>query len=184
MPDATALVLIDLQNDYFPGGAFPLPHAVAAGERAAALLTAARGRGIPVVHVQHQDPDPESFLAAGTEGAGLHEGVTPADGEPVVQKQAPNAFLGTTLDDELAAIGATGLVVAGMMSNMCVDATVRAALDAGFAVTVAHDACAAADIGFDGRDVPAQDVHAAFLGALGHAGARVVPVAHVWGDAT
>lgn len=183
MPEATALVLIDVQDDYFPGGKFPLPHAAAAGERAAALLETARGRGVPVVHVQHQDPDPDSFLAAGTDGARLHENVTPAEGEPVVEKQAPNAFLGTTLTDDLDAIGAKRLIVAGMMSNMCVDATVRAALDAGFAVTVAHDACAAADIEFDGRHVPADDVHAAFLGALGHAGARVVAVAEVWDDA-
>jgi nicotinamidase-related amidase len=55
----------------------------------------------------------------------------------------------------------------GMMSSMCVDATVRAAADLGFQVTVVHDACAAPDLSFDGVTVPAAQVHAAFMAALG-----------------
>jgi len=75
----------------------------------------------------------------------------------------------------LRGLGVDSVVVCGMMTSMCVDATVRAAVDLGFNASVAHDACAAPDLDFGGRTVPAADVHAAFLAALGSAYARVAP---------
>ncbi len=140
MPDT--LILIDIQRDYFPGGRFPLVGPEAAAERAAALLGAFRDRGLPVIHVRHESLEADAgFLAAGTEGAQLHPAVAPAGDEIVVVKHHPNAFLETDLEGHLAA--GSSLVVAGMMTSMCVDATVRAASDLGYSVTVAGDACAA-----------------------------------------
>lgn len=170
----TTLLLIDLQNDYFPGGSFPLPGAAQAGERAAALLAAFRERGLPVVHVRHVSTRPGStFFLPGTDGADIHPLLAPLPGEPVVVKHRPNSFLDTELEAVLRGLGTEKLVVAGMMTNMCVDAGVRAAADLGFSCTLAHDACAAAPLSFGGLDVPAPQVHAAFVAALGFGYAQV-----------
>ncbi len=177
---ARALLIIDIQNDYFPGGAFPLHEPEAAAERASALLAAFRASGEPVVHVQHvwDAPDAE-FMVPGTDGVEIHAAVAPAGDEPVVQKAEPNAFLGTGLEQQLRGAGIDELVVAGMMTSMCVDATVRAASDLGFTVSVAADACAAPSLAFGGVDVEAPAVHAAFLAALADSYATVVPAAEL-----
>ncbi|MFC9559531.1 cysteine hydrolase family protein [Agromyces sp. NPDC056965] len=171
------LVIIDIQNDYFAGGAHPLVGPDAAAANAARLLASHREDGQPVVHVQHvwDAPDAE-FFAPGTHGVEIHPLVAPTGGEPVVVKAQPNAFLGTDLDARLREAGADadGVVIVGMMSSMCVDATVRAAADAGYSVTVAHDACAAPDLVFGEIVVPAAQVHASFMAALGDSYAEVV----------
>jgi nicotinamidase-related amidase len=175
---AQALVLVDVQNDYFPGGRAEVPGSVACAARAADLLAAFRARGLPVVHVRHLSARPgATFLLPGTPGAEIHPSVAPAPGEPVVEKAFPNAFRETGLLALLRERGADRLVVCGMMTQMCVDATVRAAFDLGLRCDVAADACAARPASFGGRTVAAEDVHAAFLGALGAVYARVAPAA-------
>lgn len=169
-----ALIVIDIQQDYFSGGRHPLVGPDAAAAAAARLLAAWRERGEPVVHVQHiWDALDAAFFQPGTPGVEIHPSVAPIDGEALVTKENPNAFLGTDLDERLRAIAPDELVVAGMMSSMCVDATVRAAADAGYTVTVAHDACAAPDLEFDGVVVAGAQVHAAFMAALGDSYATV-----------
>jgi nicotinamidase-related amidase len=163
-----ALLIIDIQRDYFPGGAYPLVDPEAAADRAARLLAAFRASGELVIHLQHVWDAPDAaFMRPGTEGVQIHPAVAPAGGEPVLSKSEPNGFLGTELEATLRSREIDELVVAGMMSSMCVDATVRAAADRGFAVTVAHDACAAPELAFGGRTVSGRDVHAAFMAALG-----------------
>jgi nicotinamidase-related amidase len=169
-----ALLLIDIQNDYFPSGRFTLQGAPDAAERAAELLTRFRGSGLPVLHVRHADADPAApFLGAGTPGAHIHPPLSPRVTEAVIVKAEPNAFHDTGLDERLRGLGVSELVVAGMMSNMCVDATVRAALDLGYRVTLVAEACAASEVRFEGAVVPASQVHAAFMGALADAGAEL-----------
>ncbi|HET7515979.1 MAG TPA: cysteine hydrolase family protein [Gaiella sp.] len=162
-----ALVIVDIQNDYFPGGAYPLVGPEDAAAAARRVLDACRDRGEAVVHVQHVwDAAEASFMRPGTAGVEIHESVAPHEGEPVVRKAHPNAFLDTTLEQELRARGVDHVVVCGMMTSMCVDATVRAAVDLGFRATVVHDACAAPDLEFAGETIPAHAVHGAFLAAL------------------
>jgi nicotinamidase-related amidase len=169
------LLIIDIQRDYFPGGANPLVGPEAAAGAAARVLAAFRAAGEPVVQLQHVwDAEDATFMRPGTEGVEIHPSVAPEDGEPVIHKAEPNGFLGTALAETLRAHGIGELVVAGMMSSMCVDATVRAAADAGFAVTVVHDACAAPDLEFGGTAVPGEAVHAAFMAALADGYASMV----------
>jgi nicotinamidase-related amidase len=104
----------------------------------------------------------------------IHASVTPVEGEDVITKAYPNSFRETSLEETLKSQGVDHLVVAGMMTSMCVDATVRAANDLGYQVTVVADACAAPDLEFDGRQVPGSDVHAAFLAALSDSYATVL----------
>jgi nicotinamidase-related amidase len=170
-----ALLIIDIQRDYFPGGKHPLVEPEAAAENAGRVLRAFRAAGEPVVHVQHawDAPDAE-YLKPGTPGFEIHAAVRPEGDEPVVQKAEPNAFVGTGLQDRLRDQGVDAVVVAGMMSSMCVDATVRAAVDLGFAATVVHDACAAPDLVFGGETIPGRSVHGAFMAALGDGYATLV----------
>jgi len=165
---STALLLIDIQMDYFPGGRMELVGSIEAAGAAARLLAAFRRAAWPVYHVQHISKQPTaSFLLPSTAGIEIHPTVTPLPGEHVVIKRFPNSFRDTDLLDRLKAAGITQLLVSGMMTSMCVDATVRAAFDLGFTCTVAHDACATRDLPFDGETIPARQVHGAFLAALG-----------------
>jgi nicotinamidase-related amidase len=174
---ARALVIVDIQDDYFPGGSYPLVDPEQAAAKAAKLLDSFRSGGEQVVHVQHVWDEPDApFMRPGTPGIEINAAVAPRAGETVVRKEHPNSFLETSLEQTLRDAGVDALVVCGMMTSMCVDATVRAAADLGFEVAVAHDACATRDLEFGGRRVPAADVHAAFLAALGSSYARVAAV--------
>jgi nicotinamidase-related amidase len=177
---AKALLIIDIQRDYFPGGAYPLVDPEPAAAAARRVLDSFRASGDPVIHMQHvwDDPDAE-FMRPGTEGIQIHPEVAPADGEPVLEKTSPNSFVDTRLEKELRRRDVDELVVAGMMSSMCVDATVRAAADLGFSPTVVHDACAAPDLEFNGVDVPGAAVHAAFMAALADGYAEVTSAAEL-----
>lgn len=173
----TALLIIDIQNDYFPGGAMELAGSIEAGARAGKLLEAFRGKGLPVIHVQHISTRPgASFFVPGTSGVEIHPSVSPRTDETIIQKNFPNSFRGTPLLQHLRDKDITRLVVAGMMTQMCVDSTVRAAADLGFECLLAHDACATRDLSFGGVAVPAASVHAAFLAALNGLFARVQAV--------
>jgi nicotinamidase-related amidase len=124
-----------------------IPWSAAIAPAAARVLGAFRAGSEPVVHVQHSWDEPDAaYLKPGTPGFEHDDRVAPTEHELVVIKEAPNAFVGTDLEQRLRSYGIDQLVVAGMMTSMCVDATVRAAVDLGFAVTVVGDACAAPDL--------------------------------------
>lgn len=163
----TALILVDIQRDYFPGGRMAQPDAENAGRRAAELLARCRAASMPVIHVRHESIRPGStFFLPGTEGADIHPLVAPLPGEPVVTKNFPNSFRDTNLPDLLRDRGATDLIVAGMMTHMCIDTTVRAAFDRGLRCRVAGDATASPPLSYGGRTVDADTVRATFLAAL------------------
>ncbi len=171
----TALLLVDIQNDYFPGGNCELYQSELAAEQAARALVFFREKRMPVFHVQHValKPDATFFLPA-THGADIYESVLPAPGEPVVVKHAPDSFFDTELSRLLEEKNITRLVVCGMMSHMCIDTTVRSAKRLGYAVTLLCDACATKDLVFRDHRIPAQTVHGAFMAALDGTFARVV----------
>jgi nicotinamidase-related amidase len=171
-----ALVLIDLQNDYFPGGTMELVGAERAVERAAALLEAFRAKRLPVFHVQHiATRAGATFFRPGTAGAEIHAAVQPKAGEPVVIKHFPNGFRDTALLQDLRAAGAAKLTFAGMMTHLCVDTTVRAAADLGFSCALAQDGCATRALQFGGRSVEAEQVQLAYLAGLQGSFADVRP---------
>jgi len=123
-------------------------------------------------------PGRDVFLPA-TKGAEIHSAVAPQKGEAVVLKHFPNSFRETNLLEILRGLGVESLTICGMMTNMCVDAGVRAAVDLGFSCRVVADACAARDLSFGGVDVAADAVNAAFLAALAAAYAPVLPAAQL-----
>jgi nicotinamidase-related amidase len=175
-----ALLIIDIQNDYFAGGNMALEGSDDAAANAARLLAAFRRRGLAVIHVQHlMKRAGAGYLMPGTAGAEIHESVAPLPGETIVVKHFPNSFRETTLLDRLKAVGADELVVVGMMTHMCIDATVRAAFDLGFRLTLAHDACATRALKFGEATVPAVQVHASFIAALHGVFADAQPTARI-----
>jgi nicotinamidase-related amidase len=170
-----ALILIDIQNDYFPGGKMELAGSVEAGLRARRLLELFRSQGLPLVHIQHLSERPgATFFLPGTPGVEIHENVRPLANEALFQKSFPNSFRDTPLLEHLRAADVGCVVIAGMMTHMCVDATTRAAFDHGLECTVAHDACATRALSFGGQTVPAEQVQTAFIAALSGIYARVV----------
>ena len=171
----TALLVIDIQNDYFPGGAMELEGADAAGGKAAAAIAKFRKQGDPVIHVRHLSVRPGStFFLPGTKGAEIHSLVAPQGGESVIEKNFPNSFRNTELKATLEKLQVKNLVVAGMMTHMCVDASVRHAADLGYRITLLGDACATRAQKISGETVPARQVHLAFLAALNGFYAKVI----------
>jgi nicotinamidase-related amidase len=169
-----ALLIIDIQNDYFPGGAMELAGSPAAGAKAGELLRAFRQKHLPVVQIQHVSTRPgATFFLPNTRGVEIHESVAPQAGETVLQKNFPNSFRGTPLLEHLRKLQIEQLVIAGMMTQMCVDSTTRAATDLGFQCVLAHDACATKPLSFGGATVPAENVQTAFLAALNGLFAKV-----------
>lgn len=145
-----------------------------ASEKARQVLSAFRERGLPLLHIQHISTRPgASFFIPGTDGVEIHHNVEPLAAELVIQKHYPNSFRDTSLLEHLRSGGINHVVIAGMMTHMCVDATTRAAFDYGFHCTVLHDACATRDLSFGSEVVPARQVHSAFLAALGGMYAKI-----------
>lgn len=170
-----ALIVVDIQNDYFPQGKWPLTGVDAAADNAARLIAAFREAGDPVIHIRHEFTSADApFFTPGSEGARLHPKVLNRADEPVVLKHFVNAFRETELQSILDEQDIKELVVVGSMSHMCIDGVVRAAADLGYTVTVIHDACATRDLEFNGLTVPAAQVHAAFMSSLAFAYANVV----------
>lgn len=163
----TALLVIDIQNDYFPGGKFPLVNPEEAAKKAYLLLQCFREHGGYHVHIQHISLKPDAaFLIKGDSGSDIHDTVAHFEGEPIVYKHYPNAFRETNLLEMLKAWEVERLVICGMMTHLCVDATARAAADLGFQVIIAEDACATRDLTYDGTVIPANWVQKAFLAAF------------------
>jgi len=163
----TSLLLIDIQNDYFDGGTMTLVNADKASENAKLILEKFRKLGLPVIHIRHIATKPDAtFFLPDTYGSEIHKNVLPIENEKVIIKHYPNSFRETGLLESLKETEITGLVICGMMTHMCVDATVRAAKDFGFNCTLVGDACATKELEINGEKVKAADVHNAFLAAL------------------
>lgn len=170
-----ALIVIDIQNDYFAHGKWPLVGVDAAADNAARLIQAFRQKAQAVVHIRHEfTSDSAPFFTPGSEGAHLHPKVLNRADEPVVLKHFVNSFRETELQAILQQQGIDELVIVGNMSHMCVEGTARAAADLGYPVKVIHDACATLDLEFNGQRVPAAQVQSAVMSALAFAYADVL----------
>ncbi len=180
-PAKTALLLIDFQREYFDG-ALSLPDGPSAAAKAVQLVAAADRCGVPVIHVHHIAGHPAATLfARNASGSAPVAGLVPLPGHRRIEKGLPSSFVGTTLEADLRAEGRELLLIAGLMTHMCVDSTARDAVHRGFRVVLAADACASRDLpnplgGALGGVVPHATVHAATLAALADRFADVVVV--------
>ena len=165
----TGLLLIDIQEFYFPGGRQQLEDAELAGMNAGLVLEQFRKYRLPVYHVRHNfEP-----------GGNIHSYVKPVPGEKVITKDHVNAFLGTDLLESLRADSVDQLVICGMQTHMCVEAAVRAAHDFGFKCLLVSDACATRALQYEEHIIPALSVQLSTLQTLQGAYARIVTTAEL-----
>jgi Amidases related to nicotinamidase len=169
------LLIVDVQNDYFPGGKMELFEMNAAAANIAILLAYFRKNQLPVIFIQHIATRPNAtFFLPETQGAEIHDSIRPTDLEPVFVKHYPNSFRETRLDEYLHKENLRELVICGAMSHMCIDTTTRAAFDLGYSCTVIADACATRDLSYNNESVDATRVHLSFMAALNGTFANVI----------
>ncbi|PYI53491.1 cysteine hydrolase family protein [Paenibacillus flagellatus] len=174
----TALLLVDIQNDYFQGGRNELVGADIALARAQEALSLFRDKRLPVVHVQCVLLEENAtFFLPDTEGIGIHERVSPQSDENVIVKHTPDSFFQTELQSHLESLQVKRLVVGGMMSHICIDSTVRAAHRLGYEVVLLGDACATKDLVWNDTVIPANTVHDTFMASLDGTFAQVTNTA-------
>lgn len=140
----TALIVVDIQNDYFPGGRFTLENSEQALAATREAIAQARQAGDVVIGIQHISPSDGPFMAKGTAGADLHPAIADAlEGCVVIEKHQADSFLGTTLGQELASRNVSAIRLAGMMTQHCVTHTALSPEAAGLDVTILGECCAA-----------------------------------------
>lgn len=160
-----ALIMVDCQNTY-RRGVMQLDGVEAAIKQAQKLLEMARAAKTPIFHIQH-DAGTGSPYDLKTGLGAISDEVAPRDGEPVVVKNYPNAFVNTDLEAQLKALGIKDLVLAGFMTHMCINSTARGAFNLGYAPTIVADATATRALpGPGGEIVAAHTVHVAALAAV------------------
>lgn len=163
----TALIIIDVQNDYFPGGKMTLEKSEQAAENTRSILEYFRKNNLPVIHIQHiSTNDGATFFLPDTEGAKINHLVLPKEDEKIIVKHFPNSFRETDLLNYLHSKKIKNLVITGMMTDVCVEATTRAAFDFGFHNMIIGDATATRNRELNGEVVKAADVQKSFLAGI------------------
>lgn len=161
-----ALIIIDVQNDYFPGGSYELHNSYEAEKVIMKLIEESHSNNRPIIYIKHINSPNDSFFIEGTWGCEISERIKPAPCDKIITKYYPNAFFETELHEYLNALKVEKLIICGMMTHMCVDTTVRAAMDFGYAVDVVEKACTTKDLTFQGKVIPAETVQRTYMASL------------------
>ena len=161
----SALIMVDCQNTY-RRGVMQLTNVEPAIKEAQKLLQMARDLKIPIIHIQHDAGVGTPYDVTAEIGA-ISSEVAPKNGEAVVVKNYPNAFVATPLEAQLKALGIENVVLAGFMTHMCINSTARGAFNLGFKPTVVASACATRSLtGANGKVIDAQNMHDGALAAI------------------
>lgn len=161
----SALIMVDCQNTY-RRGVMQLTNVESAIIEAQKLLQMARDLKVPIIHIQH-DAGVGTPYDVTAEIGQISAEVAPKNGENVITKNYPNAFIATPLEAQLKALGIESLVLAGFMTHMCINSTARGAFNLGFKPTVVASACATRSlVGANGKTVDAQTMHDSALAAI------------------
>lgn len=144
-----ALLVIDLQNDYFPEGNYPLWNANETLANIEQAIAKANALNIPVIHIQHIANPANGispFFNKDTDGVKIHPRIlAAAPNAPVVIKQYADSFIDTTLEQTLTSLGATELLVCGMMTQNCVTHTAISKSAEKYTVSILPDCCTTVD---------------------------------------
>lgn len=162
-----ALIMIDFQQEYTQGTLSLGETSGPAIQAATRLMEYARKIGAPVFHVVHHGKAGGAAFNPDTHLVDLIPELNAEEEEPIIIKNLPNAFKNTNLADLIQLSGRNQLIFCGFMSHMCVNASVRAALDLGYKNFVCSDACATRDLADEtGEVIPAATLHKASMAAL------------------
>ena len=170
-----ALLIIDVQKDYFKNGKMELKNSEEALANIKLVLNKFRESNKDVIFIKHiSNREGAGFFLANTDGVNIHTEITPLDSEKVIEKNYPNSFRETELLEYLKTKNIDTLVITGMMTQMCVDSTTRAAKDFDYECIVLGDNCATRDFIFEDNLVKAEDIQKSFLTALSYYYAKVM----------
>lgn len=171
-----ALLIIDVQNDYFTGGKCALYEPELALQAVKQLLHQCRKDEIPIYFIKHENDELATFFKPYTWGCEIHHDIKPRENERVIIKHQPNSFYETNLHEKLHEQDIQKLIVCGMMTHMCIDTTVRAAKDLGYSTTLLADACACKDLYWDHQLLPAPMVQQVYLSSLAGKFATIIDI--------
>jgi nicotinamidase-related amidase len=165
MPDKPkrALLVIDIQNEYFTGK-LPVTYPAGSLTNLLSAMDAAHAHEVPVVVIQHASPQPDAaiFRKASKEWE-LHAEVASRPHDVVIHKSLAGSFTGTELETWLRGRGVETVVIAGYMTQMCCDTTARQAMHLGFGVEYLSDATGTLAIKNDAGEVSDEELHRAIL---------------------
>lgn len=162
-----ALLVIDIQNDYFEGGNAELFEPIPAMENAKKLMNLFHRKNEPVIYIQHINTyEGADFFLPDSDGNKIYSEIQPLSDDLVFIKHEPDSFLSDGLTEYLKGQNIDELVICGMMSHMCVDTTVRSAKAKGYEVTLLEDACTTMDLEWQGERYPAKTVHQIYMASL------------------
>ncbi|MBF7688235.1 isochorismatase family protein [Acinetobacter rathckeae] len=162
-----ALLIIDVQNDYFVNGKYPLHEPIAVLKNINALEHYFLNQNLPIIYIQHINNAPNAtFFLKNSLGSQLHKGLLLKNNSTIIIKEFPNSFLHTNLLTTLTELSVKRLVITGMMTHMCIDTTTRAAKDLGFDNILIHDATTTRELEFNHKKIAVDDVQHSYLAAL------------------
>lgn len=157
-----ALLVIDVQNEYFTG-ALPIMHPAGHLEQVLAAMDAAVGR-VPTIVVQHHFSDPDKpFFQKGTPGWELHPEIKSRRHDLLIEKTLPGSFTGTPLEQWLREHNIGTVTIAGYMTHMCCDTTAREAVHRGLKVEFLRDATGTLALSNAAGEVTAEELHRSIL---------------------
>lgn len=172
-PTSTALLVIDIQNEYF-SGKLPIPDGMAVLHNANRLISLADRHGMQVFHIQQWSPATRPLFTQNTVMAEIHPEVQRAPHHTIIRKTYASAFAGTDLQQQLLARGIKTLIVSGLMTNNCVSASSFDGVANGHKVIISSDATATRDIdAWDGGVINHKDLHRAVLTGMSDAAAEI-----------
>jgi len=162
-----ALIVIDLQNDYFEGGNMALQNIDEVLKNTNKLIQFARKEKYKIYFIQHiAIKEGATFFVPNTKGVKLHKDLD-IQNDVIIEKNYPNSFRDTILQKELEKENINDLIICGAMTHMCIDTTVRASFDLGYKCELISEACATKDLVFKDEIIKAEDVHKSYMSALG-----------------
>ncbi len=174
-----ALVVIDLQNDYFCGGKMELDNIDELLLKTNELVAFARVQEYDIYFIQHYSTrEGASFFVPHTNGVELHEALD-ISSDVIIKKNYPNSFRETELKEHLDKNGIEELIVCGAMTHMCIDSTVRASFDLGYKTTLVSDACATRALSFGNQVIEAKDIQLAYMASLNNIFCRIRTVEEI-----
>ena len=158
-----ALLIIDVQNEYFTGK-LPVSYPQGSFENILKAMDWAHTSHVPIAVIQHTSLAPESpTFRQGTPGWELHGEIKRRHADIVLEKHMPGSFTGTGLEDWLKKNDVTTVTIAGYMTQMCCDTTARQAFQRGYAVNFLSDATGTLSVTNAAGSISDADLHRAIL---------------------
>lgn len=157
-----ALLVIDVQNEYFTGK-MPVTYPPGSFNKILQAVEAANQNNIPVILIRHEATQQAAAFVKGSRGWGIREELLEKEYVRIFDKDLPGSFTGTGLEDYLKGMGIDTIVICGYMTQMCCDTTARQAVHLGFSVEFLSDATGTLDVSNDAGKITAEELHKAIL---------------------